>query len=232
MKGTLYLIPNTLGADNFSETLPPFVVSTLERLTYFIVENDRTARAFIKAALPEKNQRELVLEILDKHTDPMDVPSFLDPLEKGIDVGVISEAGVPCVADPGADVVSIAHRRGIPVKPLVGPSSLLLALMGSGFNGQQFIFRGYLPHEKAARKRTVQHMEKEARSGVTQMFMETPYRNDKLVEELIGILHPETKLCIAADITLETEYIRTQTVAQWAKERPDLNKRPTIFLID
>jgi len=231
-KGSIYLIPNTLGEDNFTGVLPTDVVSIVESLDYFIVENEKTARAYIKRLLPEKQQREIQMEILDKHTDPLDLPLFLRPVENGVNVGIISEAGVPCVADPGAEIVSIAHRKGLTVKPLVGPSSILLALMGSGFNGQQFTFRGYLPFDSAIRKRVFQAMNKDLKDGITQIFMETPYRNNKLLEELLKVLHPETKLCIACDITLENEYIQTRTIADWARNLPDLHKRPTIFLLD
>jgi len=231
-KGSIYLIPNTLGEDNFTGVLPTDVVSLVESLDYFIVENEKTARAYIKRLLPEKQQREIQMEILDKHTDPLDLPLFLRPVENGVNVGIISEAGVPCVADPGAEIVSIAHRKGLTVKPLVGPSSILLALMGSGFNGQQFTFRGYLPFDSAIRKRVFQAMNKDLKDGITQIFMETPYRNNKLLEELLKVLHPETKLCIACDITLENEYIQTRTIADWARNLPDLHKRPTIFLLD
>src|SRR6056300_728252 len=232
MSGTIYLLPNTLGEDNFSQIIPADVISKIDELTYFIVENERTARAYIKRLLPEKNQREIIMEIIDKQTDPLDLPLFLKPIEQGQDAGIISEAGVPCVADPGAEIVSIAHRKGIAVKPCVGPSSILLALMASGFNGQQFTFRGYLPHDKPIRKRVFQAMQKDIRDGITQIFMETPYRNGKLMEELVANLHPETKLCIAVDITLDTEKIKTQTVAQWRLDVPELHKRPAIFLID
>ncbi|MDB9929035.1 SAM-dependent methyltransferase [Schleiferiaceae bacterium] len=228
----IYLLPNTLGQDNFDYIIPKDVVNIIDSLTYFIVENEKTARAYIKHLLPEKNQRELRLEILDKQTDPLDLPYFLDPIKKGHSIGVLSEAGVPCVADPGASIVSIAHRKGIEVRPCVGPSSILLALMASGFNGQQFTFRGYLPHDKPIRKRVFQAMQKDIQDGITQIFMETPYRNGKLMEELVANLHPETKLCIAVDITLDTEKIKTQTVAQWRLDVPELHKRPAIFLID
>ena len=228
----IYLLPNTLGQDNFDYIIPKDVVNIIDSLTYFIVENEKTARAYIKRLLPEKNQRELRLEILDKQTDPLDLPYFLDPIKNGHSIGVLSEAGVPCVADPGASIVSIAHRKGIEVRPCVGPSSILLALMASGFNGQQFTFRGYLPHDKPIRKRVFQAMQKDIRDGITQIFMETHYRNGKLMEELVANLHPETKLCIAVDITLDTEKIKTQTVAQWRLDVPELHKRPAIFLID
>ena len=230
--GDLYLIPNTLGEDNFSFILPDEVKSVIESLDYSIVENERTARAYIKRLLPDKIQKDIHVEIIDKHTDPLDLPGFLRPIENGKNAGIISEAGVPCIADPGAEIVSIAHRKGIKVVPLVGPSSILLALMASGFNGQQFAFRGYLPFDQQIRKRVFQAMNKDIKDGITQIFMETPYRNNKLLDELLKIMHPETKLCIACDITLENEYIRTKTIANWVGSLPDLHKRPTIFLID
>ena len=230
--GDLYLIPNTLGEDNFSFVLPDEVKSVIESLDYFIVENERTARAYIKRLLPNKIQKDIHVEIIDKHTDPLDLPGFLKPIENGKNAGIISEAGVPCIADPGAEIVSIAHRKGLKVIPLVGPSSILLALMASGFNGQQFAFRGYLPFDQQIRKRVFQAMNKDIKDGITQIFMETPYRNNKLLDELLKIMHPETKLCIACDITLENEYIRTKTIANWVGSLPDLHKRPTIFLID
>ena len=230
--GDLYLIPNTLGEDNFSFVLPDEVKSVIESLDYFIVENERTARAYIKRLFPDKIQKDIHVEIIDKHTDPLDLPGFLRPIENGKNAGIISEAGVPCIADPGAEIVSIAHRKGIKVVPLVGPSSILLALMASGFNGQQFAFRGYLPFDQQIRKRVFQAMNKDIKDGITQIFMETPYRNNKLLDELLKIMHPETKLCIACDITLENEYIRTKTIANWVGSLPDLHKRPTIFLID
>ena len=230
--GDLYLIPNTLGEDNFSFVLPDEVKSVIESLDYFIVENERTARAYIKRLLPDKIQKDIHVEIIDKHTDPLDLPGFLRPIENGKNAGIIPEAGVPCIADPGAEIVSIAHRKGLKVIPLVGPSSILLALMASGFNGQQFAFRGYLPFDQQIRKRVFQAMNKDIKDGITQIFMETPYRNNKLLDELLKIMHPETKLCIACDITLENEYIRTKTIANWVGSLPDLHKRPTIFLID
>lgn len=230
--GNLYLIPNTLGEDNFSFILPDEVKSVIKSLDYFIVENERTARAYIKRLLPDKIQKDIHVEIIDKHTDPLDLPGFLKPIENGKNAGIISEAGVPCIADPGAEIVSIAHRKGLKVIPLVGPSSILLALMASGFNGQQFAFRGYLPFDQQIRKRVFQAMNKDIKDGITQIFMETPYRNNKLLDELLKIMHPETKLCIACDITLENEYIRTKTIANWVGSLPDLHKRPTIFLID
>ena len=231
-RGKLFLIPCPLGEGASLDSLSPWIEKIITEQQHFIVENEKTARAYIKHLLPDKDQRELRLEILDKQTDPLDLPGFLDPVNNGHSIGILSEAGVPCVADPGATIVSIAHRKGIEVRPCVGPSSILLALMASGFNGQQFAFRGYLPHDRPIRKRVFQAMQKDIRDGITQIFMETPYRNGKLLEELTNTLHPETKLCIAVDITLDSENIKTKTVAQWSLELPDLHKRPAMFLID
>ncbi len=230
--GQLYLVPNTLGDSPISEVLPPEVVQIIGSLNHFVVENEKTARAFLKKVQPDKPQREYHIEILDKHTEPMEIPGLLRPAFQGHSIGILSEAGVPCVADPGSELVNVAHRQGIAVRPLVGPSSILLALMASGFNGQMFTFKGYLPHDRALRKKVFQHMEREIRQGTTQIFMETPYRNNKLVEELTQVLHPETRLCIAADLTLSTEMIKTQALSKWAKDLPDLHKRPALFLLD
>lgn len=231
-QGLVYLIPNTLGNSPLEDVLPPEVVRIIGSLNHFVVENEKTARAFLKRVQPDKPQREYHIELLDKHTEPLDIPPLLKPVFSGHSIGILSEAGVPCVADPGSELVSVAHRQGVVVRPLVGPSSILLALMASGFNGQMFTFKGYLPHDKALRKKMFQHMEREIKQGTTQIFMETPYRNNKLVEELTAVLHPETRLCIAADITLETEFIKTQSLARWAKNLPDLHKRPALFLLD
>ena len=227
----IYLLPNTLGKDNFDSILPKDVVAIINSLTYFIVENEKTARAYIKHLLPDKNQRELRLEILDKQTDPLDLPGFLDPVKNGHSIGILSEAGVPCVADPGATIVSIAHRKGIEVRPCVGPSSILLALMASGFNGQQFAFRGYLPHDRPIRKRVFQAMQKDIRDGITQIFMETPYRNNQLLEDVIKLSSNYTKLCIAANITSKDEFIKTKPIIDWKKTKIDLNKIPAIFIL-
>lgn len=231
-KGKLYLLPTTLGDNAPLEVLPISVKQTIEKLDYFIVENQKTARRAIKALLPEKSQPSLKLSELNKHTDAADIPTFLAPCKEGIDVGLLSEAGCPGVADPGAEVVKIAHREGIKVVPLVGPSSILLAMMASGMNGQNFAFNGYLPIDKAARKNEIKSLEKlSLEKNQAQVFIETPYRNNKMLQDLIQQLHPGTRLCVACDITLDTEYIVTKPISGWAKTKVDLHKRPTIFIL-
>lgn len=231
-RGSLYLIPTTLGDTEPLEVLPLSVKRTIEGITYFIVENEKSARRFIKKIHPRKSQASLELMALNKFTDKSQIPSFLDPCLQGHDVGVLSEAGTPAVADPGAEVVQIAHEKGITVVPMVGPSSLLLALMGSGLNGQQFAFHGYLPIEKSDRKKKIKELEKESREkDQTQLFIETPYRNNSLMHQLLSTLSKKTQLCIASDLTLPTEFILTQTVDKWQEKAPDLHKRPTLFLI-
>ena len=233
MKGTIYLIPNTLGPTSGHKVLPFEVQQMLDRLTYFIVENERTARAFIKTIQPDKNQQELRFEIIDKQTDPLDLPLFLKPVEQGEDVGIISEAGVPCVADPGSEIVSIAHRKGLRVVPMVGPSSILLALMASGFNGQQFTFHGYLPIAAKERNQAIKKLERSAlQHQQTQLFIETPYRNISLLEALIQQLQPSTLLTLACDLSLPSEWIKTYPVQHWKKLKLDsFHKRPAVFLI-
>ncbi|MFD2519154.1 SAM-dependent methyltransferase [Salinimicrobium flavum] len=230
--GKLYLLPTTLGDNDPMEVLPASVQREVERLETFIVENEKTARRAIKKLVPEKSQPSLKLFLLNKHTDPADIPGFLDPCKNGADVGLLSEAGCPGVADPGAEVVKIAHRDGIQVIPMVGPSSILLAMMASGMNGQNFAFNGYLPIDKAARKTELKNLERISyEKGQAQSFIETPYRNNKMLEDLVQQLHPATRLCIACDITLPTEFILTKPVSEWAKTKVDLHKRPTIFIL-
>ncbi|MBT8236046.1 MAG: SAM-dependent methyltransferase [Bacteroidia bacterium] len=231
-RGALYLIPTTLGDNEPLEVLPLSVKKTIERITYFIVENEKSARRFIKKVHPRKSQSSLVLMPLNKFTDAAQIPSFLDPCFEGHDVGVVSEAGSPAIADPGADVVMLAHEKGITVVPLVGPSSLLLALMGSGLNGQQFAFHGYLPIDRSDRKKKLKELEKESREkDQTQLFIETPYRNNSLIHDLFSTLSKQTHLCIAADLTLPTEIISTKKINEWRDNVPDLHKRPCMFLI-
>ena len=231
-KGKLYLIPTTLGDNDPTEVLPLSVRNTILQLDSFIVENEKTARRFIKNICPEKNQQILKFYLIDKHTDSNFYESYLDQCFSGISVGVISEAGVPGIADPGAEIVKIAHLKNIQVIPLVGPSSILLAMMSSGFNGQNFAFNGYLPIDFVDKKikiRTLEKLSKE--NNQSQIFIETPYRNNKLLEDLITTLHPSTKLCIAADLTLSTEYIQTLSIKEWKNKKLDLHKRPAIFII-
>jgi 16S rRNA (cytidine1402-2'-O)-methyltransferase len=201
-------------------------------LKYFIVENIRTARRFLKKVNREINIDELTFFELNQHTSPEEIRTFLKPMQEGQDMGVISEAGCPAVADPGADVVAIAQQRNYVVKPLVGPSSILLSLMASGFNGQSFTFHGYMPIQQSDRAKMLKKMEVQIyNNNQTQLFIETPYRNMKMLEDILTVCMPDTKLCIAVDITLETEFIKTKTVKEWKSQKPDLNKRPCIFLL-
>ncbi len=231
IKGKLYMIPTTLGENEPLEVLPISIKRTIEETNHFIVENEKSARRFIKKISPRKSQPSLQLFLLNKFTDVADIPGFLNPCLQGNNVGVISEAGCPGIADPGADVVAIAHEKNIPVVPLVGPSSIILALMASGLNGQNFVFNGYLPIDSKERKRRIKQLEKQSKDNdQSQIFIETPYRNNALFSELIKTLAKETKLCIASDLTLSTEYIKTKKIKDWKIEELDLHKRPAIFL--
>lgn len=231
--GKLYLLPVPLGDDTDpKDVLPQTIERAVEFIDHYIVENEKTARRFIKAILPTKKQPELQLSVLNKHTLPTDHSAFIQPCMEGKNVGLMSEAGCPGVADPGAAIVKLAHEKGIQVVPLVGPSSILLAIMGSGMNGQSFAFNGYLPIEKGEKKAALKNLEKLSQDkSQSQLFIETPYRNNKLLEDVLQALQPTTHLCLAADITLPTEFIKTKTVAQWKKEVPDLHNRPCIFII-
>ncbi len=232
MKGNLYLIPTTLGDNEPLEVMPISVKATVEQLTHFIVENEKTARRFIKKITPLKPQPSLELKLIDKYVDPVEVNTYLDVCMEGMSVGLLSEAGVPAVADPGSDVVRLAHKKGIRVVPLVGPSSILMAMMASGMNGQSFAFNGYLPIDKSERKREIKRLERLSREqNQTQIFIETPYRNHKMLDDLKAALSPSTQLCIAANITLPTEYIKTYTIAEWQNQKPELHKIPAIFII-
>ena len=228
----LYLIPTTLGESALDTILPAHNAEIVSSLKYFIVENIRTARRFLKKVNHEINIDDLTFFELNQHTSPEEISTFLKPMSEGKDTGVISEAGCPAVADPGADVVAIAQQRNYAVKPLVGPSSILLSLMASGFNGQSFAFLGYLPISQLDRVKALKKMESRIYSeNQTQIFIETPYRNMKMLEDILSTCQLTTKLCIAVDITLETEFIRTKTIKEWKALKPDLNKRPCIFLI-
>ncbi|MEB8345707.1 SAM-dependent methyltransferase [Flavobacteriaceae bacterium KMM 6898] len=230
--GKLYMIPTTLGDNEPLEVLPISIKRAIEEIDYYIVENEKTARRFIKKINSKKFQPDLHLELLNKFTEPEAIPTFLDPCLQGHNVGIISEAGCPGIADPGADVVRIAHQKGIQVVPLVGPSSILLALMASGMNGQSFTFNGYLPIDSSEKKGAIKRMEKISRElNQAQIFIETPYRNDKLMADLLRTLSSSCMVCIACDITLSTEYIATKSVLEWQNVPLDLHKRPTIFII-
>lgn len=230
--GKVYLIPTTLGDNAPLEVMPISIKGTIERIDHYIVENEKTARRFIKRVSPSKPQPNLIIQTLNKYTKPEEIPSYLDPCIHGHDIGLLSEAGCPGIADPGADVVRVAHQKRIQVVPLVGPSSILMAMMSSGMNGQNFAFNGYLPIDNAERKTMVKNLEKLSREkGQSQIFMETPYRNNKLLKELLRILQKTTRLCIASDITLPTEFIQTKSVHEWGEIELDLDKRPTIYII-
>lgn len=231
-KGVLYLVPNTLGNPDTGLTLPEQVARTAAGIRIFIVEDRRNARRFLKMLDPGIEIGSLVFHELNKHTPPGDIPGFLQGCLDGLDTALISEAGVPGVADPGAAVVRHAHEKGIRVVPVTGPSSILLALMASGLNGQSFRFHGYLPVNRGDRIRAIKELEQESkRSGETQIFIETPYRNNALLTDILQICGPGTQLCLAADLTLDSEWIRTMSIAAWKKEKPDLHKRPAVFLV-
>ncbi|SIR48025.1 SAM-dependent methyltransferase [Pontibacter lucknowensis] len=232
--GTLYLIPTILADDTADQVISPQVKDTVRRLNYFIVENLRTARRFVKSICPELVIEQLNFVQVDKDATPAQVQASLKPLlEQGMDAGIISEAGCPGIADPGAEVAKYAHQKGIRVVPFAGPSAILLSLMASGFNGQRFAFHGYLPIEKGPRLQALRNLEKEMlQRDQTQIFMETPYRNNKLLEDLVQTLSGGTRLCIAANITSpEHELIQTKTVAEWKGKLPDIHKQPAVFLI-
>lgn len=230
--GQLFLIPTTLGDNNPLDVLPITVKNTIDKIDVFIVENEKTARRFIKKICPEKSQPSLKLFLLNKRTEESELPSFLKPCLSGVNVGLLSEAGCPGVADPGADVVKIAHEKNIKVIPLVGPSSILMAMMSSGMNGQSFAFNGYLPIDKGERKAEIKRLERLSfEHNQSQLFIETPYRNNKMLEDLSSFLEKNTDICVACDITLDTEFIKTKSAEAWKKNNVDLHKRPTLFII-
>jgi 16S rRNA (cytidine1402-2'-O)-methyltransferase len=232
MIGKLYLIPTTLGDTEPLEVMPLSVKKVIEEVDFFIVENEKTARRFIKKITPKKSQSSLHLMSLDKYAEELETRTYLDVCKNGTHVGLLSEAGVPAVADPGATIVKLAHEKGIQVVPLVGPSSILMAMMSSGMNGQNFAFNGYLPIDKGERKKAIKELEKlSLEKNQSQIFIETPYRNEKMFADLKAALSPTTNLCIAADITLTSEYIKTLAVKDWKHQSPDLHKKPAIFII-
>lgn len=228
----LYLLPVTLGETPIEQVLPAYNKEIILGIKHFIVEDVRSARRFLKKVERNINIDELTFYPLNKHTSPEDISGYLKPLMEGHPMGVISEAGCPAVADPGADVVAIAQRKNLKVIPLVGPSSIILSVMGSGFNGQSFAFHGYLPIEPNERIKRIKALEQRVYSeNQTQLFIETPYRNLKMMEDILKNCRPQTKLCVAANITCEGEFIKTKTVKEWQGKLPDINKIPCIFLI-
>tara|TARA_B100001287_G_scaffold276252_1_gene286400 strand:- start:2219 stop:2926 length:708 start_codon:yes stop_codon:yes gene_type:complete len=231
-KGKLYLIPTTLGEGSENKSLPPTVIELIKNINVFIVENIRTSRRFIKKMYSNKNIDNTIFYSYGKYDTLNLQEDFLTHIYQGSDVGIISEAGVPCVADPGSKIVEFAHQFQIEVSPITGPSSILLALIASGFNGQNFAFNGYLPIDKKERSKKIKELEiYSKKKGQTQIFMETPYRNLQLFESIVKTCSKNTKLCIASDITLDSENIKTKTIEEWIKIRPEIHKRPSIFLI-
>ncbi|MEE9330746.1 MAG: SAM-dependent methyltransferase [Methylophilaceae bacterium] len=231
--GTLYFIPVTLGADNISQVLPADVVSIAQQLDEFIVENQKVARHFLGAIKHKIPIREITLNTLNKHTSDKDVAKLLDSLLSGKDVGLMSDAGCPGIADPGAKVAALAHKKGVRIIPLVGPSSILLSLMASGLNGQRFTFLGYLAADKATRVKELKMIEHRSRpQKETQIFIETPFRNQHMLEDILNNCDSETALCVACNISLPDEYIVTKRVRAWKQAKlPDLHKKPTVFLL-
>jgi 16S rRNA (cytidine1402-2'-O)-methyltransferase len=232
MAGTLYLLPVTLGDTPVQRVIPSHVLDRMDRLDHFIVEDLRSARRYLKKAGISKAIDDLSFYLLNEHTDERSLDALLDVLTGGADAGLLSEAGVPAVADPGSSLVAMAHRHNIRVVPLTGPSSILMALMASGMNGQSFCFHGYLPVIKDQRVNSLRKMEKKAlETGETQIFMETPYRNMSLLGDIVKTCRDGTRLCIAADISLDSEQIKTRAVREWKNNLPDIHKRPAVFLI-
>jgi len=230
-KGTLYLVPVPLAEEVAHKTFTPYLVDTINHIDTYIVENSKTARRFLKEAGLKTPQKDLIVHDYGKH-NRTDLGQFFVELNAGKDVGLMSEAGCPGIADPGADIVAEAHKRGFKVVPLVGPSSILLALMASGFNGQSFAFWGYLPIDKEQRTKRIKDLDLSAsRYKQTQIFIETPFRNNQLFEEVLKSCKPNTQVCVASNLTAENEFIKTQSVYNWRKEEIDLHKQPTIFLL-
>ena len=229
---TLFLIPNLLGETTVDSSLPPLVSRVVRDLKHFLVEEEKSARKIIKLLAPDIQIRELHLGVLNEHTKAPELDTLMSPLARGLNMGIISEAGCPAVADPGGDAVRRAHELGVKVVPLVGPCSMVLALMASGLNGQCWRFRGYLPIENPAREREIKRLDQEARSsGETQIFMDTPYRSHRLFCEILSVCHPETLLCVAQGVTTPSELIRTSSIEEWRREPLQPAKIPTLFLV-
>jgi 16S rRNA (cytidine1402-2'-O)-methyltransferase len=231
VSGTIYLIPVTLGGDDFLKVIPVKVIELTRQLRFFIVEDLRSARRFLRLIDKEFPINDSVFFELNEHTGNDDIASYLEPLKNGSDIGLLSEAGLPGIADPGAKIVALAHQKRIRVTPLSGPSSILLALVASGLNGQNFSFNGYLPVKPAERAAKLRELEKKAGEGFTQIFMETPYRNQKMLEAVLTTCRNDTLLCIATDITLPSESVRTMSISEWKKDLPSLDDRLVVFLI-
>jgi 16S rRNA (cytidine1402-2'-O)-methyltransferase len=231
MTGRIYLIPGTLWGDDFLKVIPEKVISLTRHLRFFIVEDIRSARRFLRLIDKEFPINDTVFFELNEHTGETDIAHYLDPVMNGSDIGIMSEAGLPGIADPGARIIALAHKKKIKVSPLSGPSSIILALISSGLNGQNFTFNGYLPVKPAERCAKLRDLEKNAAFGYAQIFMETPYRNQKMLESIIETCHNDTKLCIAADITLPSESIITMKISEWKRNIPSLTEKLVIFVL-
>ncbi len=230
-KPLLYLLPSGLGENTNASMFSAQMIDIIPTLKHFIVENEKTARRFLKIIYPEINQSELQFTLINKRFQPEDLPKITQFLQEGKEVGLLSEAGLPCIADPGNVIVQWCHNHNIQVIPFAGPSSIFMALMASGLNGQNFQFHGYLPIDESEKKKKIIHLEKESKhENKTQIFMETPFRNHKIAQTLLKVLHPNTQLCIASQITQPEEFIQTKSIKKWQGNLPDLHKKPTIFL--
>ena len=231
MNGKIYLIPVTLGGDDYNDVIPLKAITITRDIRYFVVEEVRSARRYLRLIDKGFPIDEAHFEVLNEHTGETDISHYLIPCFDGFDIGLMSEAGMPGIADPGARLVRIAHRRGIRVIPLSGPSSIIMALVSSGLNGQNFTFNGYLPVKQPEREAKLRDLERKAHEGYSQIFIETPYRNQKMLESILGICNKESMLCIAADISLSSESIQTLSISDWRKNTPDLKNRLVVFII-
>lgn len=231
MNGRIYLIPVTLGGDDFSKVIPEKVLNLTRTLRFFIVEDTRSARRFLRLIDREFPINDSEFFELNEHTGETDIAHYLEPVFNGSDIGLLSEAGLPGIADPGARIVALAHQKKITVTPLSGPSSIIMALISSGLNGQNFSFNGYLPVKPAERSAKIKELERKGADGFAQIFMETPYRNQKMLESIIEVCHNDTKLCIASDISLDTESIRTRKISEWKKDLPEIKDRLVVFVL-
>jgi 16S rRNA (cytidine1402-2'-O)-methyltransferase len=231
VNGRIYLIPVDLGGADYKQVIPEKVINLTKSLRFFVVENIRTARKYLRLIDKKFPIDETVFFELNEHTNESEIFDFLEPVYRGSNIGIMSEAGLPGIADPGSRLIEIAHRKDINVIPLSGPSSIVMALIASGLNGQCFTFNGYLPVKTQELNNKLKEIERRSHSGGTQIFMETPYRNQKLLNSIISVCNPDTKLCIAADISLPTEFIKTKKIHEWKKNIPSIEKRPVIFLL-
>jgi 16S rRNA (cytidine1402-2'-O)-methyltransferase len=231
MAGNIYLIPVPLGGDDFLKVIPDKVLSLTRLIRYFIVEDIRSARRYLRMIDKGFPIDETVFMELNEHTAESEISDYLKPALRGNDTGIMSEAGLPGIADPGAKITALAHRMNLKVVPLSGPSSIILALISSGFNGQNFTFNGYLPVKPAEKSARLRELEKKSREGTTQIFMETPYRNQKMFEAIMASCSNDTMLCIATDITLPSEFIRSMKISEWKKNIPSLNDRLAVFVL-